>query len=182
MFTYHGDRLDYFDHPYNATIRNERAVEVAVALNWLPGKGQGLEVGNVLGHYGVTGHRVVDLHEEAPGVENLDVFDVRGGYDWIVSISTIEHVGRDEKPRRDAIAISALGHLLCLLNPGGTMLVTVPGGYNPTLDGFLEHGAGTTRAATFERHGDGWRQTEHPTFKPYGLSTPWAETVWIGEW
>ena len=182
MFTYHGDRLDYFDHPYNDTAKNERAVEVAVALHWLPGKGRGLEVGNVLGHYGVTGHRVVDLHEEAPGVDNLDVFAIGGRYDWIVSISTVEHVGRDEKPRRDALAISALGHLLGLLNPGGTMLVTVPGGYNPTLDGFLEHGAGTVRAATFERHGDGWRQTEHQTFKPYGVTTPWAETVWIGEW
>src|SRR5574338_1440448 len=108
-FTYHGARLDYFDHPYNDTIRNERAVEVAVAMHWRQGRrADGLEVGNVLGHYGLHGHRVADLHEEAPGVENVDVLAVTGSYPWVVALSTVEHVGRDEDPRDDARAIDAV--------------------------------------------------------------------------
>ena len=93
MIDWHGTTLDLVDLPYNTTIRNERAVELAVAFHWLADRtGSGLEVGNVLGHYGISGHRVVDLYEQAPGVENVDLFDVRGSFDWIVSVSTIEHV------------------------------------------------------------------------------------------
>ena len=178
-FTYRGQRLDYFDHPYNSTRANKRAVEVAVALDWLPGKGRGLEVGNVLGHYGVTGHRVVDLHEQAPGVENLDVLGITGTYDWIVSISTIEHVRWDAEPREAHGAAAALHHLEQLLNPGGTMLVTVPGGWHPHLDAHL---AELDNGTTYTRHGSGWRATKTPQFRPYGATTPWAESVWIGEW
>lgn len=178
-FTYRGRRLDYFDHPYNSTRHNERAVEVAVALDWLPGKGRGLEVGNVLGHYGATGHRVIDLHEQAPGVDNLDVFDITGSYDWIVSISTVEHVRWDTEPRDVTAAAAALDHLAGLLAPGGVMLVTVPGGYHPHLD---EHLATLPNGCTYTRKGDGWTRTRRPTFKPYGATTLWAESVWVGEW
>jgi hypothetical protein len=181
-FTYRGFDLVYFDQPYNDTRRNERAIELAIAFHWLHGRrGRGLEVGNVLAHYGATGHRVVDLNEQGDGVENLDVFAINGGYDWIVSISTVEHVGRDAEPRSDALAIDAIRHLESLLKPDGAMLITVPGGYNPTLDAALPT-IGTTHQATYVRDGDGWYQTERPAFLPYGSSTPWAESVWIGEW
>lgn len=180
-FQYHGTSLEYFDHIYNSTRQNERTVELAVAQHWLP-DGDGLEVGNVLGHYDITGHRVVDRDERAPGVENLDVFDITGTFDWIVSISTLEHVGWDTPDQDPLLAIEALQHLRSLLRPNGQMLVTVPGGYHPPLDRFLAHDVVARRAATFIRWGKGWRQTKTPTFKPYGASTPWAESVWIGEW
>lgn len=181
-FLYHGTSLEYFDHPYNSTRQNERTVELAVAQHWLP-QGDGLEVGNVLGHYDITGHRVVDLRERAPGVENLDLFQITGEYDWIISISTIEHVGWDTQRPDPFASLEAIRHLRSLLRPDGRMLVTVPGGYHPTLDHDLEHEhLGTTRAATFVRRGKGWRQTKNPTFKGYGATTPWAESVWIGEW
>lgn len=180
-FTYHGQRLTGFDHPYNDTIRNERAIELAVASDWLPG-GDGLEVGNVLSHYGITGHRVVDRFEQAPNVENIDVLDTTGSFDWIVTISTLEHVGHDHEPRDPDAAEAALGHLRSLLNPVGRMLVTVPMGYHPHFDQFLLGGAGTHRAATLVRHGSSWRQTRTLTAKPYGATTPWAESVWIGEY
>lgn len=180
-FEYHGTPLEYFDHPYNHTRRNERAVELAVASHWLP-DGNGLEVGNVLAHYGTTGHRVVDLTEQGPGVENIDVFEITGRYDWIVAISTIEHVEWDT-PRPDPTrAPAAIAHLHGLLNPSGRMLITVPGGYHAPLDQYLGTGAGTTRAGTFVRTGDQWEQTATLTFKAYGTTTSWAESVWIGEW
>ena len=47
--------LQLFDHPYNTTILNERAVEIPVVMAWLyrgDPLGDVLEVGNVLQHYG----------------------------------------------------------------------------------------------------------------------------------
>lgn len=180
-FTYHGRKLVGYDHPYNTTILNERAVELAVAFDWLPTDGHGLEVGNVLGHYGTSGHRVVDLYERAPGVENLSVFKITGQYDWILSISTLEHVAHDVEPRDPDGSTAALEHLRSLLAPGGRMLVTVPLGYHPHFDAHLLEGAGADRCATLVRHGSSWRQTKKLTSKPYGASTAWAEAVWIGE-
>ncbi len=92
-----GTTLQPFDHPYNTTILNERAVELAMAQqfiiirhNWEGRMGRVLEVGNVLSHYedsiALPSRRVVDRFEEAPNVENIDVFDIEGTYDTIISI------------------------------------------------------------------------------------------------
>ena len=65
-------------HDYHYTWLNERAVEVALALDLLerhPGASV-LEVGNVLGHYVPFEHTVVDKYEQAPGVLNEDVADL----------------------------------------------------------------------------------------------------------
>lgn len=180
-FTYHGDTFQGFDHPYNTTILNERAVEIPVVTDWLPGTGRGLEVGNVLGHYGITGHRVVDLFEVADGVDNIDLFDIEGSYDWIVSISTLEHVRWDTEPRDPEGAVQALAHLRSLLKPRGRMLASVPGGHHPHLDAHLASGAGADRCATMVRSGPTWVQSVDLQFLPYGYSTKWAESVWIGE-
>lgn len=183
-FTYHGVELDGFDHPHNTTILNERAVELAVAMRWLQGvTGPGLEVGDVLSHYGVHGHQVVDKYDQRDGVENIDVMAVAGSYRWIVSISTLEHVGRDgDEPRDMMAAIRALEHLRSLIAPAGSMLVTIPGGYHRALDGYLRCAGGkATRDCTIVRDGVSWRQTTQRAFLPYGASSLWAESVWIGE-
>ncbi len=107
-----------------------------------------LEVGNVLSHYAPVTHDVVDKYERAPGVRNVDVLDLapEPAYDLIVTISTLEHVGRDEEPRDPARAIRALEHLRRLLNPGGELFATVPLGYNPDLDRALAEGPHELRA------------------------------------
>lgn len=177
MIDWHGRRLALVDLPYNTTIRNERAVELAVVFDWLTGRtGDGLEVGNVLGHYGVVGHRVVDLHEQAPGVDNLDVFDVRGRFDWIVAISTVEHVHWDDERNPDG-APAAVEHLRNLLRPGGELLVTVPLGWHPPLDARLPLGA--DQWACWQRSRTGWTQSDL-TPVPYGPA--WANKVWVGLW
>jgi SAM-dependent methyltransferase len=178
VISWAGRQLGLVDEPYNTTILNERAVELAVVFDWLPGKGAGLEVGNVLAHYGVTGHRVVDLHEQAPGVDNVDVFEVAGRYDWIVAVSTVEHVRWDVE--RDACGgQAAIKHLRSLLNPGGVMLVTVPLGWNPPLDAALPLDA--TKWACFERAGDSWAWCDLPD-GPVRYGPAWANAVWVGEW
>lgn len=206
FFTWQGIQLPYFDDPYNTTRLNERCVEIPVALEFLdsigavdetyphPGRSlrfsdawQGLEVGNVLHHYGVEGHRVVDRHEVAPSVENLDVFNITAhpGYDWIVAVSTLEHVRWDEEPREVDGAVRALWHLRSLLKPQGKMLVTVPMGSNPGLDvAILSKETGASRSCTMSRSPediDQWVQDEDVTWRRYGERTIWAESVWIGE-
>ena len=191
-----GDTLHPFDHPYNTTALNERAVELRMALSFLDdcfcraGIGRMLEVGNVLSHYGEdTKRRIVDRFEEAPGVENIDVFDIEGTYDTIVSISTIEHVGVDDGTESPMGAFHAITHLRQRLAPGGRFFCTFPTGWNQRLDIFL--GAGTiSRMALsdqfFVRDGVNWVEqwrNPHGGFRPYfyGVTQPWAEAVWVGE-
>lgn len=185
-FEWWGQTFEVFDHPYNTTALNERGVELPIAFDWLKGRGgRGLEVGNVLGHYGVTGHHVVDKYEMGLGVDNRDVEAIDGRYRWIVSISTLEHVGFNEPNRRDLNASErAVKHLRSLLVPsGGAMLVTVPLGWHLDLDEWLLEGeAGAWRECTMVLGDDGWRQTERLAWRPYGARTKWAESVYIGEW
>ncbi len=175
--------LTYRTDTYNDTGRNERAVEVPVALSWLSEQtGAGLEVGNVLGHYTDTQWPIVDRYETGEGVTNADVFDIAGKFDWIVSVSTVEHVRWDEEPKDPNAAAEAIAHLRTVLNPGGSMLITIPLGYHPPLDAQLLAGLpGCERACTLVRDCGEWTQTPEPGFRPYGLTQPWAEAVWIGE-
>lgn len=193
-FRWHQHRLPYWDEPYNNTRNNERAVELAIAQWWLadevPG---GLEVGHVLGHYRGPwpDHRVVDLTEQAEGVENLDVRTVQGSYPWVVSISTVEHVGQPNYADRPEPMASteALYHLHDLLAPAGRMLVTVPLGWNADLDADLAMDVFTpARQCTLHRqaHGSGlptWVMADTPVApRPYNHRAASADAVWIGEW
>lgn len=180
-FTYWGEQLEVYRHLYNCTWLNERGCELAVWRHWhrdLPT----LEVGNVLNHYEPFDHQVVDRYERGDGVENVDVFDIAGRWDQIVAISTIEHVRWDEEPRLDGWSALAIDHLRRCLAPGGRMLVTIPTGHNPPLDEWLVAGeTGATRACTLVRDMTSWRQTDEVEIRPYGVTQPWAEAVWIGE-
>lgn len=179
--TYWGQQLEVFRHLYNCTWLNERGAELAVWQHWRRNVPT-LEVGNVLNHYDPFPHHVVDRYEVADGVENIDVFDVAGQWEQIVTISTLEHVRWDEEPRVDGQSIAAVQHLSSQVGPAGRMLVTIPTGHNPPLDEWLGAGeTGATRACTLVRDMDTWRQTDEVEIRPYGLTQPWAEAVWIGE-
>lgn len=174
MFRYWGRELEYFDSPYNDTAQNERAVEVAIAIAWLEDRvlADGVEVGAVMPHYGLGQHRCIDLYEQGDGIDNVDVFDLAGDFDWILSISTLEHI---------VDAPAALDHLVSLLAPGGQMLVTVGAGQHGELDAYLASGAGASRCCTLVRSGDTWCQTTELQMLAYGTSTRWAEACWVGE-
>ena len=134
-FSFGGEARRYYFHPYS--LNNERAVEVALARDFVRGKtGEFLEIGNVLSNYFNFPHDIVDKYEIAPGVINEDVvtFSPAKSYDYIVSVSTLEHVGWDEQPREPGKLARSVNHLKTLLKNGGQMLVTMPLGYNPHLD------------------------------------------------
>lgn len=133
-FRFQQKNLQYFCHWYNTTFLNERAVEVAVALDMLQAtKGKDvLEVGNVLSHYTNLPRDVVDKYEKGPNVINEDIVDFHPTkrYDLIISLSTLEHVGFDEQPKDPTKFVKAVKHLQTLLKPDGKMFVTIPVGYN----------------------------------------------------
>lgn len=191
-FDWHGKELALLNHPHNKTITNERAVELPVAFDFLAGcEGDGLEVGNVLDHYtsvkgndAIAKRRIVDLNEHAPGVDNVDVLTIDGSYDWIVSISTVEHVREGKNPWG---AVAALCYLRGLLRDGGRMLVTVGLGQNPVLDQFIMGPFGAAPAIYVRERGaepseNVWTPgVPSPASLVYGPEHG-ANALWIGEW
>ena len=174
-FAWNGARLPYFVHDYHYTWLNERAVEVALALDLLerhPGASV-LEVGNVLGHYAPFAHTVVDKYEQAAGVLNEDVADLDLGrqFDLVLAISTLEHVGLDEDVRDDDKPLRALERLRAHVAPGGRLWVTHPVGYNPALDARLRDGVPglvRMRALRRERTRNEWREV--PLVEAWGTA------------
>ncbi len=126
------------------TWRNERAVEISVAKDFL-GRYSGeetLEVGNVSSHYFRIRHTVVDKYERKDNiVTDILEFQPKKRYRLIISISTLEHVGFDEQDQDPEKPLKAIRHLIenCL-EPAGVFLATFPIGYNPSLDAALFNG------------------------------------------
>lgn len=188
-FSYWGVELPYCRVGYNHSGDNERAVEIPVAQCFLAHHAQslggGLEIGNVLSHYMRAPWTIVDRYEPGDHLA-LDLFDYHQQHDWIVSISTLEHIRWDEpdQGRHPDGPVRALEHLFGLLRPGGTMLVTTPMGWHPFWDSAILDGrlpVEPVRQCTFVRHGQRWQQTGQLCHLRYAASTIWAEAVWIGE-
>jgi hypothetical protein len=155
-----GERYRLLARMHGLTWTTERAAEIPVALRVLEGHrgGRILEVGNVLSHYAPVTHEVVDKYERAERAANVDVLDLPADrdYDLILTISTLEHIGRDEHSGEPGRAVLALDHLRGLLRPGGALFATVPAGYNPELDRALAAGPYELRAM---RRGP-WREVD----------------------
>ncbi|HVC33320.1 MAG TPA: hypothetical protein VNL16_07405 [Chloroflexota bacterium] len=141
-FTLAGETHTYFWSNYNVTWANERAIEIPLARAFLARREtlRVIEIGNVLSHYGTIHHPVVDKYETGKYVGPVDVVELKGQYDAILSVSTLEHVGWDEAPRDPVKVGRALSVLESCLAPGGEMLVTAPVGHNPHLDGLFFEG------------------------------------------
>lgn len=189
-FSYRGHPLTEFHHPSGRTWLTERAVEIPVArafLASLPPGARVMEVGNVLGRYGTSGHLVVDRYERAPGVVNADAVDYRPDVppDAILAISTLEHVGWDEPVRDVGKAERTLRHLQGLLAPGGRMLVTIPLGYHPALDVLALGGqSGAVHTEVVRRRRDGaWETVSDAalTRPRYEWDARTATAVWVAE-
>lgn len=187
-FTFRGERLTPFWHPYTVTWKNERAIEIPIARSLLDRArgGRVLEVGNVLSHYFPVAHEVVDKYETAPGVIREDIVDFRPGrpFDLILCISTLEHVGWDERPRDPGKLLRAAEHLRGLLAPGGALAVTLPLGYNPRLDALLDEGGlpFTERHHYLRTSPRGWREEawEEVRGARYGAPYPSANGLVVG--
>jgi SAM-dependent methyltransferase len=189
-FSVAGRSYGYLTHHYNATWRNERAVELPLATEFLaelPANARLLEVGNVLAYYRPSSHTVVDKFEPTAGVINRDImeFGEPKSFDAIVSISTLEHVGWDESPRDEGRAERALAHMRSLLTDGGRLFLSFPIGYNPALDAAAFEGRlGFRRVHYLQRVSadNRWLEVEASAVRAvrYGEPYPCANALFVG--
>ncbi len=188
--TFHarGRRYRYLFRGYNTTWRNERCLELPLALEVLNQRsGQRiLEVGNVLHNYTPIQHDVLDKYERAAGVINQDVVEFSPGtpYDLIISVSTLEHVGWDEGELEPGKVMVAFAHLRDMLAPGGRLWVTVPRGYHRHLDQYVDQEMIPFTEVLFFRRSSrrNWREVAHEDVRgiPYGVGFEGAIAVMVG--
>jgi len=137
-FTLFDQQLPYFIHHYNATWRNERCIEIAAAAHFLKqwSDAEFLELGNVMSYYMTHQHYVVDKYERSPGVHNIDFsqFIPPKRFDGFISISTIEHIGWDEKPREAEKVRRCIDKIDSCVKSKEKVFVSFPLGYNEYLD------------------------------------------------
>jgi hypothetical protein len=151
-FLFQNKRMPYFGYAYNNADANERTVEVPIIYNIVKRYRPGgiLEVGNVLSHYYNRRWDVVDKFEKGDNVINEDILRFKPGrkYSLVVSISTFEHIGYDERDFRDfsegqdrGKVLEAIDNVIndCL-SPGGLFVITIPFGHNAFLDGKILNG------------------------------------------
>lgn len=187
-FVFSGQTHRYYLHHYS--LDNERIVEVALARDFLHGKhGKTLEVGNVLSHYFSFPHNIVDKYEHAPGVTNEDIvtFSPQEKYDFIVTLSTLEHVGWDEQPRKPEKIEIAINRLKEMLKDGGKMLVTMPLGYNSHVDRLLNDrrtGFSEVRYMLRISSDNQWREAswDEVSRVKYGAPFRCANAIMVGFW
>lgn len=132
---------EYIDHPYNGTITNERAIEIAFGKRYLNEFNDVIEIGAVMPYYGHESHLIYDPFDPHPKsikefAENLDIKNKN-----VLSVSTIEHMGgaeghgncfRAEKPN------APVEFLEKLLAEANSFLVTLPVGQNTHLDTYFK--------------------------------------------
>jgi hypothetical protein len=146
-FRFRGKEYVYCAHWYNGTWRNERAVEIPIAQEFLESAYRNgkrvLEIGHTLGRYMPTHHDVADKYEETSSVirEDIATWKPVAPYDAIISVSTMEHVDWNEEPRTPELVLVAFQNVIdnCLAE-GGEFMVTIPFGWNIKLDEYLASG------------------------------------------
>ena len=173
----------------------ERTVELPIGYHTMRAHDgrRRLEVGNTLEHWypdltpGVT-HDALDKFEQRPGVINADIVDYQPEqpYDLVLSLSTLEHVGKPEygDTGGDGKAITAVAHCISLLAPGGLFLATIPRGWNESLeqalaDGELRHVSRSHMVRVDEENR--WTQCAFGEIVDRGYDCPWpyANAIYI---
>jgi SAM-dependent methyltransferase len=195
---------------------DERAIEIPWALARYDGEGHVLDIGYAFAEpaylAGLVALGAIDLvgidlaTAEVPGLRPV-VADVRrlpfsdSSFDLAFCISTLEHIGRDNKlydvdaERDDAGDEAALRELHRVLNKGGRLIVSVPTGEHDD-QGWQIQRTPEDWIAVFERAGfivyedelylhaaNGWRRASlaEATSARYGAGGPGAGAVLLAE-
>jgi hypothetical protein len=144
-FEFQGKTYPYLIHPYCASWKNERAVNIPVVWDIVKTYQENgkriLEVGNMLSYVYPISHDVLDKYEVIDGIINEDVvsFHPSTKYDLIFSILSLQCVGWDETPREPTKILDAIDNLKSLLAPGGQLVVSLGIGYNHAMDEMLKN-------------------------------------------
>ena len=190
-FTFDDRLISLFYHAYNMTWANERSVEIPIILDFMSHyeSKSVLEIGNVLSHYGDVNHTILDKYERGNGIINEDILDfvATEKFELIVSISTFEHFGFDDDMDCDSGVkiLDAIDASLKLLALNGRLVLTVPLGYNPSLDQLItDNKLKCNRSFFICRIGPlKWETTtiEKALAYRYGRPFPYANAIMIAE-
>ena len=147
-----GKQYKYAYYSKNSIYLGERAIEVPIVLEAVKAcklaresyasNCRILEVGNVLSYQSNFPHTIIDKYEKADNVINKDVMDLdpTDVYDLVISISTIEHIGFDEAEKDSEKPLKALEKLMQITKSSGRLIITIPLGYNPSLEEHIRSG------------------------------------------
>jgi len=136
-----GRTFGYFYHRYNCgwpPYASERCVELALADEWLaqvPRVDDVAEIGAVTPYYWPGRVKnLIDPYDPHPLVsQRVSLFDVDFAQKPVLSISTLEHIGLAEYGGQ-YIAEQAVEAVEKIFAESSCFLLTVPTGYNPSLD------------------------------------------------
>jgi hypothetical protein len=85
---------EYFYHPYNGTVNNERCIEIPLAERYIKTlEDDIIEIGAVSPYYRENKHKVYDPYDTHPKSTKLHAEALNIKSKNILSISTIEHFG-----------------------------------------------------------------------------------------
>lgn len=134
-FFFQGREYFYFNHPYNKTRINERAVEVPISINFADKFSENLiEVGCVLPYYFDSNHEVIDLVDEHPKSKKEDAVNFNYSGRNVLSISTVEHVGSSDYGIEEKEQNAAVKLCQKIFSESLNYFITWPLGYNKNLD------------------------------------------------
>ncbi len=165
--------IDYFDHAYNTTLQNERCAEIALALRWIKEHPDFVEIGAVMPYYGTEGHDCVDPFDgKSTHKCRLSEYDIKDKN--VLSISTIEHIGRSDYGNNNVNSHEAIDGLLEIINKSKNYFVTIPIGYNGDLDGYLKAHLSEIKGYGIVRKGDPlWEKVDPVEHLNYSYGSPY---------
>lgn len=196
-FVFRNKEYYYFVH--ENSWATERVVEIPIILNHIDKNKHILEFGNVLFQFVDANWDIVDKYDKGKGVINEDIVDFKPKekYDLIVSISTLEHVGFNEKvglgelvkaddeEDNDKIIEAIINLKNNCLKPNGKIIATVPLGYNKKMDKKLfDNKLGFDELFFLKRtsKSNEWKEIEkNDVIEPqYGYPYPCANYICVG--
>jgi len=191
-FHFKGNDLPYAYFPQHTTWTSERCLELAIADFYTGGVShtKTLEVGNVMNHYCLNSHTVLDKYEKYPGVINQDVLDLtpERKYELIFSISSFEHIGFDDEADGTSSAqkiLRAIAVCRRCLEPGGKLVLTLPIGYNPELDWLISQNSLGEKASYFFYRCEKYKWVgcwrEEAMIHSYNSKYPYANAIMVAE-
>jgi len=194
-FIFNNKKYEMFYHPYNFTWENERCVEVPIvyqhlreSLNCASSElVKVLEVGNVFGIYTNYHHDIVDKYGNQSNIIKKDIFEYNptSKYDFIFSISTLEHIGFDDYVSCDKL-VDSVDYIKNLLAPGGKFVVTLPLGFQSVTKHLLDNSLKFDSFSFIKKTSiyNDWIQTNYDDAVTiqYGTPFPCANCICIAEY
>lgn len=165
-FIFKGRRFDYWDSPNQPP--SERRVEIPLARHvlstWSPE--ETIEVGAVMCYQLplLTGrpcpHKTVDLYDPDPRIEHIDACSLEYKGRNVCSVSTLEHFGLADYGAADLNPHKGINCLKRIVEQAKEYFITIPVGYNPTLDIYIKELA-LPRSMLKQEYDGVWTELEH---------------------